>query len=222
MSSNIADLLTQEVITEEDLKELSPESRDVLLVMQSREIARLRREPSIDIASIDRVTELPNQAFLRIFIERALAPEHHKKEGKGRAAVLLLRIDGNPPEEIPSKPAGKNVLRTVAKALDQKARSGDVLGYWEGRAFLAFLSRLDIDNEGGDAKIAVDTASRLREAAKQGTREDVGIPGQRSVSVGIALTERFGYDFDVLVAYAAKALTCAQSRGADRMEFASL
>lgn len=217
--NSIKELLNR-AVTEEDLKELSPESLVILALRQSEEIARLKREPSIDIASIDRVTTLPNQAFLRIFIERAL--EHHKKGGKGRAAILLLRIDGNPLEEIPEKPAGKNLLRTVATALDRKARSGDILGYWEGKTFLAFLSRLDIDNEGGDAKIAVDTTSRLREAVKQGTRADVGIPGQRSVSVGIALTERFGYDLDVLVAYAVKALACAQSQGEDRVEFATL
>lgn len=215
MSNGIAPLLIGKV-TETDLEELTRESLIALAIMQSEEIAQLRAS-LFDKPLQDRVTELFRRDFIENFIPLQL---ERGEESKGRFAVLIVRIDGHSPEELPDKITGKFLLRLVAGILDQKVRSSDIVGYWEEKKYIIFLPRLHSKNEAGDAGVVLEISHELCKTVRKVTAAYSRILGERTVSIGAALTERHGYDFSTLVEHAAKALKRAQEEGKGKVRIA--
>jgi diguanylate cyclase (GGDEF)-like protein len=110
--------------------------------------------------------------------------------------------------------AGDDVLRRVARALDDSVRTGDVVYRYGGEEFLLLLPEQTLET-------AAAAAGRLRAVV-----EDLGIPrpggGRVTVSVGVAGPAEGEESPKELIARADMALYAAKAAGRNRVEIATV
>lgn len=163
------------------------------------------------LASTDELTEVPNR---RHFFEMAEELHHRARTERQPLSILILDIDHfKEVNDSYGHVVGDEALRVVTQACRKVLRQGDIIGRIGGEEFAVLVP-------GGTEAIAQRVAERIRESV-QGT--DMLAEGKRlqlTVSIGVAVDETGGEDFDRLFTRADNALYAAKNSGRNRVRFA--
>ncbi len=163
---------------------------------------RLRR-----IAYVDELTGL---ATRRRFFK--LAENILSRCVAQRVALSVLYLDADHFKRINDQhghAAGDKALQAIGKALRTKLRDFDLVGRIGGEEFAVLLP-------GIDARSALDTAERLRQAVSTIRSPD----SQLSISIGVVTRQPREIRIEPLLARADRALTRAKQLGRNRCELA--
>ncbi len=164
----------------------------------------------LDIANRDALTGLANRRRLEIELERyaALARRHDFP-----ISVIMLDLDRfKQYNDAAGHLAGDTLLRTVAQALKERARSTDLVVRWGGDEFCVLLP-------GADTRGAERVASSMLEAIGLAVREipSAGLESLPGASAGIAGFPEHTEDWHSLVRLADQALYRAKEAGKGRV-----
>ena len=197
----------------------SPEGRR-LLVGTAQDVTALRNAErhARHLAYFDSLTQLPNRAYLRHFLQHALASA---RRHNGRAAVLAIDLDGfKRVNDTLGHAGGDDLLREVASRITGSVRAcdsvvssvGSVAARLGGDEFVVVLTHL------GNAEDAAIVAKRIVDAVAVGVRvgsSEVFV----SSSIGIATFPENATDVDTLLSRADAAMYQAKERGRNRFHF---
>ncbi|MFE5507223.1 GGDEF domain-containing protein, partial [Amycolatopsis japonica] len=157
---------------------------------------------------------------MRVWSESAYGALASPARSDDNLALLMIDLDHFKwINDTYGHPAGDDVLRDVARKLDEVTRPADVIGRFGGEEFLVLLP--DIDETA--AKLA---AERVRSAIaelhivttdKRGSR--VTISG-RTTSIGAALFPRHGESLEELLHASDAAVYVAKENGRNQVRFA--
>ncbi|PYE20516.1 diguanylate cyclase (GGDEF)-like protein [Paraburkholderia silvatlantica] len=186
----------------------------LLLLMFSRQLRkRLAMERRLQrLAWFDSLTGLPNRVQLQ---REALRMLTEAKRTGTTLAVLFIDLDRfKRVNDTQGHSAGDEVLREIARRLQDQIHTGDVIGRLGGDEFLAVLRECDVLK-------AKHVAGRILQAvfqpilinSKQDTRITI------SASIGIALSPLDGEETDILLRNADLAMYRAKSAGRNQMQF---
>ena len=155
------------------------------------------------MAMIDVLTGVSSRRRLEEVLEREMGLVR-----RGRAlSVILLDLDRfKSVNDRHGHEAGDEVLRSVARVLQQVARLSDVIGRWGGEEFLVVCTDTDLD---GATRLAERLAAALREAA-------VPVVGQATASFGVTQAAA-GDTLRQFIERADLALYRAKQAGRDRV-----
>jgi diguanylate cyclase (GGDEF)-like protein len=158
-------------------------------------------------ASTDPLTGLPNR---RYFDEFAALLAGRRRAGDA-VAVLMIDIDKfKILNDTYGHPTGDQVLRAVAGAITSAVRDEDVPARMGGEEFAVLLR-----NPG--ESVALEVGERVRQAVRDLDLSELGVPGNVSVSVGVADGGTADQSIDALVDRADQALLRAKRAGRDRV-----
>jgi diguanylate cyclase (GGDEF)-like protein/PAS domain S-box-containing protein len=189
-------------------------SRQQLAVTLSEEIALALsniglRENLRQQTIRDPLTGLYNRRFLEESLNREMA--RCKRNGTG-FGVLMLDLDHFKRfNDTFGHDAGDSVLRSVAQALQENTREGDISCRFGGEEFVVILP--DTDTPGATAR-----AERILAVVRglHVTHDDKTL-GSITVSIGLAMYPQNGETVNALVQSADKALYTAKGAGRDRL-----
>ncbi|MBD2233355.1 sensor domain-containing diguanylate cyclase [Phormidium tenue] len=161
-------------------------------------------------AFYDRLTGLPNRAFLDTYLPKVLAQAERQQT---QVAVAFLDLDKfKDINDSLGHEVGDQMLHQVAQRLAHCLRSEDLLVRWGGDEFVLVLSRLT------DADSVGRTCDRILESL----RPTFAIDDHQlhiGTSVGIALFPQDGPDPTTLLRYADQALYQAKNQGRNTYRF---
>jgi len=197
----------------------SPEGRR-LLIGTTQDVTALRNAErhARHLAYFDSLTQLPNRAYLRHFLEHALASA---RRHNGRAAVLAIDLDGfKRVNDTLGHAGGDELLREVASRITGSVRAcdsvvssgGSVAARLGGDEFVVVLTHLRT------AEDAAIVAKRIVDAIAVG----VCVGGSEvfvSSSIGIATFPENATEVDTLLSRADAAMYQAKERGRNRFHF---
>ena len=204
---------------EAELVITSPEGRR-LLVGTTQDVTALRNAErhARHLAYFDSLTQLPNRAYLRHFLEHALASA---RRHDGRAAVLAIDLDGfKRVNDTLGHAGGDELLREVASRIMGSVRAcdsvvssvGSVAARLGGDEFVVVLTHLR------NAEDAAIVAKRIVDAVAVGVRVG-GSEVFVSSSIGIATYPENATEVDALLSRADAAMYQAKERGRNRFHF---
>ncbi len=159
------------------------------------------------LAIFDPLTRIPNRRGLDV----RLAEEVQRARRYGSAfTILMLDLDlFKEVNDTHGHDAGDDVLRQVARLLQDAARGTDFVGRWGGEEFMLILPE-----SGSNA--ALTSAERIRALIEV---EPFAGVGHLTVSIGVATFEP-GDDAENLFKRVDRALYAAKERGRNRVEVA--
>ncbi|MEP0928461.1 MULTISPECIES: sensor domain-containing diguanylate cyclase [Cyanophyceae] len=161
-------------------------------------------------AFYDRLTELPNRAFLDTYLPKVLA---QAKRQQTKVAVAFLDLDKfKDINDSLGHEVGDQMLHQVAQRLTHCLRSEDLLVRWGGDEFILVLSRLT------EADAVGRTCDRILESL-QPTFAINDHQLHIGTSVGIALFPQDGTDPTTLLRHADHALYQAKNQGRNTYRF---
>lgn len=164
------------------------------------------------LASIDSLTSIYNRYYiyrqLNIEVDRTLRE-------KGELSTILVDLDWfKSINDRYGHQVGDDVLKKVAKTIQENIRQYDCVGRYGGEEFLVVLP-----NAGGD--MAVDIAERIRRAIENISIECDKKVIQISISAGVSTLRYSETKVDELVKRADTALYAAKSNGRNQVVAAS-
>lgn len=155
------------------------------------------------LATTDGLTNLNNHRRFQEVFEQA-----HARGMRSRKPLSLIMLDVDHFKrfnDVFGHPAGDEVLRRVAKALESVARASDLVARYGGEEFVIVLP--DTDQKG-----AMEAAERFRSVI-----EDQDWPNQQvTASFGVATTVPNEFDREQLIAMADAALYASKKLGRNR------
>jgi diguanylate cyclase (GGDEF)-like protein len=170
------------------------------------------------ISVTDELTGLYNRRFLRKRLEEEMS---RAVRAQTQLSVVLLDIDHfKQVNETHRHAGGDQVLRQLARVLEDGLRQGDVVGRWGGEEFMAILPN-------SDAKGAHITSERLRLKIAEMDLTEVHADLKVTASFGIAVLDGDSdaaaeTDSGTLIGRADTAMYAAKDAGRNRVEvFAS-
>jgi diguanylate cyclase (GGDEF)-like protein len=101
----------------------------------------------------------------------------------------------------------------MVSRIRQHLRTDDLLGRFGGEEFILVLPGLDTDS-------AAQVAERIRLGLCSQPWQTGGYPVNLSISLGVACSDQQGYNFDLLLGAADRALYQAKALGRNRVELA--
>jgi diguanylate cyclase (GGDEF)-like protein len=166
---------------------------------------KLRAE---QLAQLDPLTGLNNR---RAFYDMTGPLWSNAVRHEHPASVMLLDIDHfKQINDAHGHAHGDAVLKTLARALGQSVRQGDVLARWGGEEFIVFLPETTLHE-------ATVLAERLR-AAIAGVRVSYETGAtMATASVGVAQRDEGDITLDALIASADECLYQAKQQGRNRV-----
>jgi diguanylate cyclase (GGDEF)-like protein len=177
----------------------------VLTVAMSKERLELEQRQK---AQTDLLTGALNQRAFMAYGSRLLL--RHKVEEQ---PLCLLFLDVDRFKSFNDRfghAGGDEVLVKFVAVVRDSIRSTDFLFRIGGEEFCCLLPHTRMDQ-------AQDVAERVRQTFAATTVEVAGIPVKATVSLGIASTDVFGYDLDVLMRRADMAVYAAKRQGRNRV-----
>lgn len=160
-------------------------------------------------AAHDRLTDLPNRAYLR---ELLTALMHRAARAGEEVALLLVDLDFfKRVNEQLGHTAGDEVLRITANRMKNALRTGDIVGRNGGDEFVVLIDPVPTPTE------LMEIARRLLSAVSTPIATSVG-PATISASIGIALARDGQTDPEQLLQDADLAAHRAKSSGRSRIE----
>lgn len=158
-------------------------------------------------ANRDSLTGLFNRRYLEGTLERELA---RCKRENAPLTMLLLDIDHfKLVNDTYGHQAGDEVLRVFARALQESARTEDIVCRYGGEEFLLVLPKMPLN-------IALGRANQLLELFRQTTVEFEGKRIPVTTSIGIAAVPDHAITVENLIRSADQALYRAKSAGRNR------
>jgi diguanylate cyclase (GGDEF)-like protein/PAS domain S-box-containing protein len=158
-----------------------------------------------ELAVTDDLTGLRNRIALRQKLD-----EEWQRAGRYQTPLTLLMVDVDHFKSFNDSfghPAGDEVLRTVARLLQEKARATDIVARYGGEEFAILLPNTDLEG-------AVSLAERFRLAIEQAAWPRRAI----TASFGLAAWSETMANPLALVAAADESLYRAKERGRNRVE----
>lgn len=168
------------------------------------EAHRQQTSEALKLAYADPLTGLPNRRVLQMFLSREFAAST-----RGRpCSIVLLDVDSfKIINDTDGHPAGDEVLRGVARALEENTRASDLSGRFGGDEFLTLLP-------GTTVRGALAFSERVR-ADVVSRSEDSSLPV--TISIGIAVSNSSTKTEDDLLQAADIALYSAKRKGGDQI-----
>lgn len=188
----------------DDVKRLSIQWQEAQAVGTAMQQASVAMKKVKFLAQHDALTELPNRLLFDEVAERKLV----LAERKGQTlAVLALDLDGfKAVNDTQGHGAGDEVLKRVARRIEETIRASDIAARIGGDEFIILLAEVSPES-------AMETAERI----VAGLSEPYpGIGLRVSASVGLALYPQCGNTLKALTSCADQALYQAKARGKDR------
>jgi diguanylate cyclase (GGDEF)-like protein len=181
----------------------------VLIVAMSKE--RLELEQRLN-AQTDPLTGAMNR---RAFMARGVRLlRRHAVEARPMCLLFLDIDDFKSLNDRFGHSGGDEVLVKFVAVVQDNIRPTDFLFRIGGEEFCCLLPYT------GEMQ-ALRVAERVRSAFEGAAVEVAGVPARATVSLGIASTERFGYDLDALIRHADMAVYAAKQGGRNRAMAAS-
>ena len=190
------------------------ESGDLRLMIVSLDDISLRRESERRIhrlAYFDSLTDLHNRASLRGHLAELLAAP-----ANGALAVILIDLDDfKPVNDTFGHEAGDQVLRIVARRIDDAKRPNDFSARLGGDEFAVAIS------ECPTPEFAISVAKRIQHAVKRRIALDTGVACHVGATMGIAWREPAGSPTTVedVLRTADQALYRGKRGGKGRIQF---
>jgi len=181
----------------------------VLVVAMSKERLELEQRTK---AQTDPLTGALNRRAFMARGERLIARHQHEE-----ATLSLLFLDLDHFKALNDRfghSGGDDVLTCFVGLVNACIRPTDFLFRMGGEEFCCLLPYTDA----GQAMIV---AERIRQQVEDASVIVGGAPAKATVSIGIASTERFGYDLDALIRQADSAVYAAKRGGRNRVEVSS-
>ena len=175
-----------------------------------REETRELRRSLAEQAITDPLTDLPNRRYLEEYLEAELA--RIRRYG-GECAVAMVDVDDfKHYNDSLGHLAGDEVLRQLARAMQEDVRVSDVVARYGGEEFGIIMV-----NTGPEE--AREAAERLREKieGRPFPEEEIQPGGDLTVSVGFACCPRDGDRYPELIEAADEALYRAKRAGKNRV-----
>lgn len=161
-----------------------------------------------EVASFDELTGLLNR---RVFSHLLMKNIAAVKRSGGTLMLLMLDIDNF--KEVNDRFGhvfGDEVLRRIAKTIQNNLRRSDVIGRWGGEEFMVMLTNTSEEK-------ACETAERIRKAVEELEIRQGTIKAQRTVSVGAAKFNLEDEDDTNLIHAVDIALMKAKEEGKNRV-----
>ncbi len=159
------------------------------------------------LAATDGLTNIANRATFQQTLGQELA---RAERGNGSVGLVLLDLDHfKRLNDTHGHQAGDDVLRAVARCLEEEVRLGDSVARYGGEEFAVVLRRATHSQ-------ALEVAERVRSAVARIDREALAIGEPVTVSIGVAVSGERGMPFSELVERADRALYAAKQAGRDR------
>jgi diguanylate cyclase (GGDEF)-like protein len=130
--------------------------------------------------------------------------------------VTLIMMDADHFKRINDEfghQTGDAVLCHMVSRIRLHLRTDDLLGRFGGEEFVLILPGLDTDS-------AAQVAERIRVGLCSQPWQTEGTPVNLSISLGVACSDQHGYNFDLLLGAADRALYQAKALGRNRVELA--
>ncbi len=158
-----------------------------------------------ELSQTDDLTQVANRRYL---LNQA---EHHLQLAeRNQQPLTILMIDLDHFKEINDQyghQVGDQVLKKTAETLERSVRSTDILARYGGEEFVLLMPQTSEEN-------ALETSQRLRENLVREQAASLSLPVV-TVSIGVASTERIGYDLREMLVQADRAMYLAKNRGRD-------
>ncbi len=186
-------------------------SHGAVLIFRDVTEFRRREEELKDLAVRDGLTLLFNHTY----VTQALEREARSALEKGRGlAFMMVDVDNfKSYNDRFGHPQGDDVLRRLARLLEENVRSTDIVGRYGGDEFAVILP-------GAGPEEALEIAERLRRAvaAYPFPYREFMPDGRVTVSVGVACLPDDGTTAAVLIRHADEAMYSAKRISKDRVE----
>jgi len=190
---------------------LSDDARRLLFALAAQAglaIQQIRsNERTREFAITDGLTGLRNH---RHFRERLIAETERAKRFAHPLALIMLDVDNFKSfNDRFGHPAGDAVLRHLGRVLEENTRQIDVAARYGGEEFAVLLVETSLAE-------ALRFAERLRKVVHNAAlARAAGLPGEVTISVGVAAMPEHAEDADGLVAAADTCLYAAKAAGRD-------
>lgn len=163
-------------------------------------------------AGHDGLTGLPNRVLLEEILEKSVIDSHRKRD---HFAVLFFDLNRfKLINDSLSHSAGDELLRNVAKRLQEITRSCDFVARLGGDEFVIVLR--DVDDEKAVGRLATKLLDIFNEPFTIANREII-----ISTSMGISLYPQDGKNSDILLRNADAAMYLAKKSGLNQFQFYS-
>jgi diguanylate cyclase (GGDEF)-like protein/PAS domain S-box-containing protein len=182
------------------ISKVEDKQEGVLLEVLVHDISerRTREQTFQSQAELDPLTSLYNRRAGREKIQQLLTESMDHPQ---QYALLMLDLDNfKPINDTYGHDAGDQVLVGLAKRLAKTIRSDDIIVRWGGDEFLIFIKQGNLQDE------ASQVAIKLLNTVQEPILIDDEISVEVGVSIGIAIFPDQGFDFDVLLQRADKAM----------------
>ena len=188
----------------------SKEELDLRVEERTQELKEAR-EIAEELARIDPLTELNNR---RAFFDYAGRVHKQARRVKGQYAVLMIDIDYfKQVNDQYGHESGDEVLKTVSRILESRARETDVLGRLGGEEFAIILP--DTSSTG-----AVELAEHIRDVLARTPTSTQSEEISVTASIGVAHCADVQESFQSTLARADDALYEAKRPGRNKVELA--
>lgn len=156
------------------------------------------------LAETDDMTDLLNKRSFMPLLNQAVESAEERRE-----LLTVMMIDADNLKQINDKHghlAGDRLIITVARAIEDSLRAGDIICRYGGDEFVAVLP-------GVTAAKALDTAERLRNAVANTSFDVNGVRISTTVSIGLATYPTSVTDGKLLLAKADESLYACKGAG---------
>jgi len=191
--------------------ELELRLSSMLRIKELTDQIQLANDKLAELAATDPLTQLRNRRVIYEHLEREFA---RARRYDHPLSVFMMDIDHfKVVNDTYGHPVGDEVIRLVAKVLQDSTRETDLVGRYGGEEFIVLAPETD-----GESALIV--GERIRSSVQKQSEEGVGIPAV-TISIGVATTRAVeAAHFEDLIHLADEALYSAKKAGRNQVKVA--